>query len=105
MFEHELVLLDEPLSALDAITRHSLQGLLLLLQSEFNKSILMITHDIDEALMLADQVLVMSQPPMRTLERFDFNGPKPRHLSDPQLLEIKEYVLNRLQQEIKNEVC
>jgi putative hydroxymethylpyrimidine transport system ATP-binding protein len=100
MFEHELVLLDEPLSALDAITRNSLQSLLNLLQSEFNKSILMITHDIDEALMLADEVLVMSQLPMQVLERFDLNGPKPRRLSDPELLGLKDHVLKRLQDEL-----
>ena len=99
MFERELVLLDEPLSALDAITRRSLQGLLLILQLEFEKSILMITHDIDEALRLADEVLVMSRRPMRVVERFALNGPKLRRLNDPQLIEIKEYVLNLLQQE------
>ena len=100
MFEHELVLLDEPLSALDAITRRSLQSLLLLLQSEFDKSILMITHDIEEALILADDILVLSRLPMQVLERFALSGPKPRGLSDPQLLEIKEYVLHRLQEEL-----
>ena len=100
MFEHELVLLDEPLSALDAITRRSLQSLLLLLQSEFDKSILMITHDIEEALILADDILVLSRLPMQILERFALSGPKPRGLSDPQLLEIKEYMLHRLQEEL-----
>jgi NitT/TauT family transport system ATP-binding protein len=104
MFEHELVLLDEPLSALDAITRTSLQSLLLLLQSEFNRSILMITHNIDEALILADEVLVMGQLPMRTLDRFSLNGPKPRRLNDPELIGIKEHVLSRLQNELKNEI-
>ena len=103
MFEHELVLLDEPLSALDAITRTSLQSLLLLLQSEFNKSILMITHNIDEALMLADEVLVMGKLPMKILEQFDLSGPKPRRLNDPDLIEIKEHVLRRLQGELENE--
>ena len=100
MFERELVLLDEPLSALDAITRRSLQALLLILQMEFEKSILMITHDIEEALRLADEVLVMSKRPMRILDRFSLIGPKLRKLDDPQLLEIKEYVLNLLQQEL-----
>jgi NitT/TauT family transport system ATP-binding protein len=104
MFEHELVLLDEPLSALDAITRSSLQSLLLLLQSEFDRSILMITHNIDEALMLADDVLVMSQLPMKILEQFKLSGSKPRRLSDPELIEIKEHVLSRLQDELKNEI-
>ncbi|UCG05679.1 MAG: ABC transporter ATP-binding protein [Desulfobacterales bacterium] len=101
MFERELVLLDEPLSALDAITRRSLQSLLLLLQSEFDKSLLMITHDIEEALLLADQVLVLSRLPMKVLEQFSLNGPKPRRLSDPLLIEIKEHVLQRLQEELK----
>ena len=100
MFDHELTLLDEPLSALDAITRTSLQSLLILLQSEFNKSILMITHDIEEALLLADEVLVLSRLPMRIIERFDLSGSKPRRPSDHHLIEIKEYVLNRLQQEL-----
>ena len=101
MFEHELVLLDEPLSALDAITRRSLQSVLLLLQSEFNRSLLMITHDIEEALVLADEVLVLSRLPMKVLERFTLNGPKPRRISDPDLIEIKESVLQRLQQELQ----
>ncbi len=100
MFEHELVLLDEPLSALDAITRRSLQALLLLLQSEFNKSILMITHDIEEALLLADEVLVLSRSPMKVLEQFVLTRPKPRRLDDSELLEIKAHVLERLQQEL-----
>jgi NitT/TauT family transport system ATP-binding protein len=100
MFERELVLLDEPLSALDAITRSSLQSLLLMLQIEFDKSILMITHDIDEALILADEVLVLSRRPMRVRESFSLGRPKLRRLDDPQLIKIKEYVLNLLQEEL-----
>ena len=96
MFERELVLLDEPLSALDAITRRSLQALLLMLQEDFAKSILMITHDIEEALRLADEILVISGRPMRILDRFSLQGPKLRRMDDPQLLEIKEYVIDLL---------
>jgi NitT/TauT family transport system ATP-binding protein len=101
MFERELVLLDEPLSSLDAITRRSLQSLLLMLQVEFGKSILMITHDIEEALALADEILVLSGRPMQVLDRFHLDGPKLRRVEDPRLLEIKRYVLNLLQAEIK----
>ncbi len=100
MFERELVLLDEPLSALDAITRASLQSLLLLLQIEFNKTILMITHDIEEALMLADEILVLSSRPMQILDKIRPGGAKPRRLDDPRLIEIKLYVLNLLQEEL-----
>lgn len=100
MFERELVLLDEPLSALDAITRNSLQSLLLMLQAEFHKTILMITHDIEEALMLADEVLVLSRQPMRILDRFSLRGAKLRRIDDPDLIKIKKYVLNLLQEEL-----
>ncbi|MCK4534184.1 MAG: ABC transporter ATP-binding protein [Syntrophobacterales bacterium] len=99
MFEHELVLLDEPLSSIDAITRRSLQGLLLLLQSEFNKTILMITHDIDEALLMSDELLVLTPMPMRIRERFVLDMPKPGRSSNPELLKIKEHVLEELERD------
>jgi len=103
MFEHELVLLDEPLSALDAITRRSLQSLLVMLQKEFHKSILMITHDIEEALILADEVVVLSRAPMQIKERFQLNGEKPRSIIDPELIRIKEHMLWQLQQDLEYE--
>jgi len=103
MFERELVLLDEPLSALDAITRRSLQSLLLMLQSDFNRSILMITHDIEEALLLADELLVLTPAPMRVRERFTLDSKKPRSASEPRLIEIKEHVLNQLQGDLNIE--
>ena len=92
--------MDEPLSALDAITRRTLQSLLLLLQVEFEKSILMITHDIEEALRLADEILVLSARPMKVLEKIPLQGPKLRQLDDPALIRIKEHVFNLLQQEL-----
>ena len=100
MFEHELVLLDEPLSSIDAITRRSLQALLLLLQSEFNKTILMITHDIEEALLMSDELLVLTSMPMRVRERFVLEMPKHERSSNPELLKIKEHVLEELEGEL-----
>jgi putative hydroxymethylpyrimidine transport system ATP-binding protein len=105
MFNRDLILLDEPLSALDAITRQSLQSLLLLLQTEFKKTILMITHDIEEALLLADEVCLLSPKPMVVEEKFILEQPKPRRFSDPGLLEIKEYVLAQLKGDLNNEAC
>lgn len=99
MFNRDLILLDEPLSALDAITRRRLQSLLLLLQTEFKKTILMITHDIEEALLLADEVCLLSPQPMVIKERFILDQPKPRHFNDPDLLKIKEYMLAQLEGE------
>jgi len=103
MFDRELVLLDEPLSALDAITRSRLQSLLLMLQSEFRKSILMITHDIEEAILLADHLMVVSPLPMRVQEHYEFNQPKPRQIDDPMLLRIKTHVLSRLKENVAHE--
>jgi NitT/TauT family transport system ATP-binding protein len=96
MFERDLVLLDEPLSALDAITRRSLQSLLLMLQVQFEKSILMITHDIEEALRLADDVLVLSGRPMRVVEQLTLKGTKLRHLDDSRLIHVRQQVLQLL---------
>jgi NitT/TauT family transport system ATP-binding protein len=97
MFNRDLILLDEPLSALDAITRRRLQSLLLLLQTEFNKTILMITHDIEEALLLADEICLLSPQPMVIKEQFILDQPKPRHFNHPALLEIKAYMLAQLE--------
>ena len=99
MFARDLVLLDEPLSSLDAITRRKLQSYLLLLQTQFNKSILMVTHDVEEALLLADDLLVLTAPPMRICERFRLETPKPRDMAQPAFLEIKAQVLARLEEE------
>lgn len=103
MFEHDLVLLDEPLSALDAITRHSLQNLLLLLQTEFNKTILMITHDVEEALLLADDVLVLSNTPMGIVEKLSLVTNKPRKIDNPILAATKARILSRLEKELSGE--
>jgi NitT/TauT family transport system ATP-binding protein len=99
MFARDLVLLDEPLSALDAITRRQLQAILLLLQTEFDKSILMVTHDVEEALLLADDLVVLSAAPMRICERFRLDMPKPRDITDRSFLEIKARVMARLEKE------
>ncbi len=97
MFDRDLVLLDEPLSALDAITRRELQSLLLMLQKEFNKTVLMITHDIEEALTLADDIILLGPAPMTILERFQPRASKPRDFSLPEFMDIKARILSRLE--------
>lgn len=103
MFNRDLILLDEPLSALDTITRRSLQSLLLLLQTEFKKTILMITHDIEEALLLADEIYLLSPRPMTISRHFVLDLPKPRKFNDPLLLDIKADVLDKLQGDLIHE--
>ena len=97
MFDRDLILLDEPLSALDAITRQRHQHLLLLLQTEFAKTILMITHDVDEALLLADDIFLLSPMPMAVFHRFSPALSKPRAFDDPELLHTKAQILHHLE--------
>jgi putative hydroxymethylpyrimidine transport system ATP-binding protein len=105
MFNRDLILLDEPLSALDAITRKSLQSLLLLLQSEFNRTMVMITHDVDEALLLADDLYLLSAKPMRIVEKIVLHGDKPRRFDNPELLTMKNTIMQKLEGDIDHVSC
>ena len=59
----------------------------------------MITHDIEEALLLADELIVLTPAPMRIRKRFALSSPKPRRMSDPFLVELKERMLELLQED------
>ncbi len=78
MSGRETLLLDEPFGALDALTRRSLQDWLLELQRELNRTILFITHDIEEAVYLADRVIVLSPRPGRVRTIIPVELPRPR---------------------------
>lgn len=73
-----VLLMDEPFGALDAQTRLSMQALLLGLWEKHRSSVLFVTHDVDEALILADVVYVMSAGPGRIVRRIDVDTPRPR---------------------------
>lgn len=73
-----VLLMDEPFGALDAQTRLSMQGLLLGLWEKRRSSVLFVTHDVDEALILADVVYIMSAGPGRIVRRIDVDTPRPR---------------------------
>lgn len=73
-----LLLMDEPFGALDAQTRLNMQELLLHLWNHICTTVVFVTHDIDEALFLADRVLVMSPRPGRILEELNLDFPRPR---------------------------
>lgn len=97
---HEVLLLDEPLGALDAITRRSLQIWLEGVWEEDRRTVLLVTHDIDEALLLADRVVVMSNRPGRL--RADIPIPlsrprDPRHLLSAQATALRGDVLDALE--------
>jgi taurine transport system ATP-binding protein len=99
-----LLLLDEPFGALDAFTREQMQTLLLTLWRDSGKQILLITHDIEEAIFLASELILLSPGPGRIVERLrpDFgqrfaDGEPCRSIkSDPQFIAQREYVLSRV---------
>ena len=76
--DYDILLLDEPFGALDALTRRLLQQWLLGVRTRFQKTILFITHDIDEALLLGDRMLVFSPRPGRIAADLTINLPHPR---------------------------
>ncbi|HDX8892106.1 taurine ABC transporter ATP-binding subunit [Klebsiella oxytoca] len=100
----QLLLLDEPFGALDAFTREQMQTLLLSLWHETGKKVLLITHDIEEAVFMATELILFSPGPGRVLERLplDFGrrfvaGESCRSIkSDPRFIEQREYVLSRV---------
>ena len=85
-----ILLMDEPFGALDAQTRVIMQENLLRLWSEFGTTIVFVTHDIEEAIFLADRVLIMSSSPGRILRTVDIRLPRPRSLD---LLLQSEFML------------
>jgi len=78
----DVLLLDEPFGALDALTREQVGADLLDLWTQERPTVLMVTHDINEAVLLADRVLVMSRRPGQIAADFDVPLPRPRRLSD-----------------------
>jgi NitT/TauT family transport system ATP-binding protein len=76
--EPDLLLMDEPFGALDAITRQTLQDELLRIWHETGKSILFVTHDIDEAVYLGDRVLLLGGTPAKVVRSYDVEAPRPR---------------------------
>ena len=75
-------LLDEPFGALDALTRADLQGVLGATWAERRPTALLVTHDLDEALLIGDRVLVAGPRPMRIVDEIAVDLPRPRSLDD-----------------------
>lgn len=69
----DILLLDEPFGALDVITRNDMQDWLLNLRKEYNRTNLLVTHDIDEALYLADRILILSNKPSNIIQEIDLH--------------------------------
>ena len=98
----EVLLMDEPFGALDAQTRTQLQSELLQTWQEEKKTCFFITHDVEEAIILAQRVVIMSARPGRIKEIVDIDIPYPRTQEtkmSPRFMELKNYIWNQVFQE------
>lgn len=99
LYSHpQVLLLDEPFSAVDAFTRLKLQDLLLELAARHAITLLVVTHDVDEALYLSDRVLVMNHHPGTIAHELAIDLPAPRDRRDPLLAQLKAEALTLLHQ-------
>ena len=97
--EQPLMLLDEPFGALDALTRANMQEWLLDLWEGLGRTIVFITHDVEEAVLLSDRVCVMSARPGRIVFERTVDLPRPRRyemVTDPTFVSLKSQLLNAL---------
>ena len=97
----KLLLLDEPFGALDALTRGIIQEELLKIWNETHQTVFMITHDVDEAILLADRVLLMTNGPRANVaESVKINLPRPREratiIEHPGYYKIRNHLVNFL---------
>lgn len=102
----QILLLDEPFSHLDALTRERMQQELLNIFEKTKKTFLFVTHDIEEAIFLADKLIVLSKRPGRIKEIIKIDFPHPRYLplkNKGQFYKTKQYVWELLSNEISNQ--
>lgn len=92
----QLLLLDEPFGKLDSLTRLSMQNELLALWRKVGFTALLVTHDVEEAILLANRVIVLSDRPARIIAEVAVDKPHPRRRDDPDLVELRRSVLATL---------
>ncbi|HEY0851166.1 MAG TPA: ABC transporter ATP-binding protein [Bradyrhizobium sp.] len=100
----EVLLLDEPFSALDAFTRRDLQDHVLDLWTDTRPTLILVTHDVDEAVVLADRVLVMRPRPGRLFQEIQINLGRPRDRNSPHFDAFKRRVLTALDRSLDRNI-
>jgi len=100
MFSKDIILLDEPFGGLDAITKRKMQYWLLEVLDNLQASILFITHDIEEAILLSDRIYILSDRPATVKEIINVNLPRPRKselITSREFNEIKKKIIQLLE--------
>jgi NitT/TauT family transport system ATP-binding protein len=99
--EPEILLMDEPFGALDALTRRRMHAVLLAIWQRTGKTVVFVTHDIAEAILLADRIGMMSAGPRSTITKvFDIGLQRPRDLTDPRAAQLFHEIEARLAPDI-----
>jgi nitrate/nitrite transport system ATP-binding protein len=106
--EPKVLLLDEPFSLLDVVTRMELQDQLMQLCAQENKTVLMVTHDVDEAILLADRIVMMTNGPAASVGEIvtvSFERPRDRMtiLDDPRYHDVRQQLLSFLEERAGHE--
>jgi NitT/TauT family transport system ATP-binding protein len=105
-YEPEAMLMDEPFASVDAQTRADLEDLILGVRDSFGMTVLLVTHDIDESVYLADRVVVMSGSPTRVREEITVDLPSPRDQVSTKLLprfsELRAHVMTLIREDRVN---
>ena len=94
--DSDILLMDEPFSALDMQKRHMLQEQLIGVWKRFKNTIVFVTHDVDEAIYLADKIVIMDKNPGKIKEVFDVDMPRLRKRESEEFIKIQEEVLDKL---------
>ena len=100
LFRQEILLLDEPFGALDAMTRTVMQSILLDIWAKDRQTVLLITHDVEEALLLADKIYVLTARPATQKAEVAVPLSRPRNITDVSLIRLKKELLALLQVEM-----
>jgi ABC-type nitrate/sulfonate/bicarbonate transport system ATPase subunit len=103
LYDRDIILLDEPFGALDAQTRLKMQNWLLQIWEDFRKTVLFVTHDIDEAIYLSDDIYVFTARPGRIKAKVEVPMARPRtqdQMTTPQFSELKHHLLELLSDEV-----
>jgi len=99
LIDMDVILLDEPFGALDAQTKSLMQEWLLQLFNDFGRTVVFVTHDVEEAVFLSDDVYIMASRPGRMIDKMPVDLPRPRDrsiVSSPRFVAMKKYCLDLL---------
>ena len=95
----KVVLMDEPFGALDAQTRNIMQDMLVKIVEHSARTVLFVTHSVDEALYLSDRVVVLSKRPSSIYKIIDVPGDRPRDRTNPEFTELRKRILGYLEEQ------